>query len=81
VARINELESVKDKQSVKLAKLKDDIESVNVEVSKTRCSSDTAVHSLSHELRVLKQDLERYQERERQVSQIRKVLLEIRAEN
>lgn len=65
--RIGELESIKDKQSVKLAKLKDDIESVNVEVCKTRNSSDGAVQSLSQELRLLKQDLERVQERERQV--------------
>lgn len=67
LSRISELENLKDKQSVKISKLKDEIESANSESNKTRSSSDNVVHSLSQELRVLKQDLEKYQERERQV--------------
>lgn len=65
--RISELEATKEKQSVKIAKLKDEIEQTSCEANKTRSSSDNVVHSLSQELRALKQDLEKYKERERQV--------------
>lgn len=67
LTRIAELEASKEKQAVKMAKLKEELESANCEANKTRSSSDTVVHSLSQELRALKQDLEKYKERERQV--------------
>lgn len=67
VARISELEATKEKQSIKIAKLKEEIESANSDANKTRSSSDSVVHSLSQELRALKQELEKYKERERQV--------------
>lgn len=67
MTRISELEAIKEKQCVKIAKLKEEIEMTNSEANKTRSSSDNVVHSLSQELRALKQDLEKYKERERQV--------------
>lgn len=67
MTRISELEVIKEKQCVKIAKLKEEIEMTNSEANKTRSSSDNVVHSLSQELRALKQDLEKYKERERQV--------------
>ena len=57
--KINELESIKEKQSIKLAKYRDEIDNVSHEVSKTRTSSDSAVQVLSQELRHLKQNLDK----------------------
>jgi phage-related minor tail protein len=61
------LESAKEKQSIKLAKYREEIDSVSQEVNKTRSSSDTAVQALSQELRHLKQDLDKTLDREKQV--------------
>ena len=68
VDRISELESVKEKQACKITKLRDELELLTKEVNKTRTSSDSTVGSLSVELRHLKQDLEKSQSREKQVS-------------
>lgn len=61
------MESAKEKQSIKLAKYREEIDSVSQEVNKTRSSSDTAVQALSQELRHLKQDLDKTLDREKQV--------------
>lgn len=66
--RIKDLESIKEKQAVKIAKYRDEIDNVSVEVSKSRNTSDSTVQCLSQELRHLKLDLEKAQARERQVS-------------
>ena len=66
--KINELESIKEKQSIKLAKYRDEIDNVSHEVSKTRTSSDSAVQALSQELRHLKQNLDKTLDREKQVN-------------
>lgn len=68
------MESFKEKQSIKLAKYRDEIDSVSQEVNKTRSSSDSAVQALSQELRHLKQDLEKTLDREKQVKKIIKSL-------
>ena len=44
------------------------MQSANEEVNKTRTTSDSTVHALSQELRYLKQDLEKVESREKQVS-------------
>ncbi|CAF0745813.1 unnamed protein product [Brachionus calyciflorus] len=74
VSRISELESIKEKQTIKITKLKDQLESSSNEISKTRSSSDSTVQSLSQELRHLKQDLEKHEERERQLLDFRNVV-------
>ncbi len=61
------MESAKEKQSIKLAKYREEIDSVSQEVNKTRSSSDTAVQALSQELRHLKQDLDKTLDREKQI--------------
>lgn len=66
--KISDLEAIKEKQSLKLAKYRDEIDSVSQEVNKTRNSSDSAVHALSQELRHLKQDLDKTLDREKQVN-------------
>lgn len=68
--RISVLEDEKTKQSSRILKLKDEVEAVNGEVSKTRSSSDNAVTALSQELRQFKHDLERARQREKQVSKV-----------
>ena len=65
--KISDLESFKEKQAIKITKLRDEMDSVNKEVKTTRNSSDTAVQSLSQELRHLKIDLEKSQSREKSV--------------
>ena len=75
IQRVAELEAIKEKQSLKIAKLKEEIESANSETNKTRSSSDNVVHSLSQELRALKQELEKYKDRERQVNKITLILI------
>jgi predicted nucleic acid-binding Zn-ribbon protein len=70
--KINELESIKEKQSIKLAKYRDEIDSASQEVNKTRTSSDSAVQALSQELRHLKQDLDKTLDREKQVNIVSK---------
>jgi LEA14-like dessication related protein len=65
--RISDLEAIKEKQALKLTKLREELEMNNAEVNKTRSSSDTAVQALSQELRHLKLDLERAQIKEKQV--------------
>ena len=62
------MESIKEKQAIKITKLRDEMDSVTKEVKSTRSTSDTAVQSLSHELRSLKMDLEKSQSREKSVS-------------
>lgn len=74
IQRVAELEAIKEKQSLKIAKLKEEIESANSETNKTRSSSDNVVHSLSQELRALKQELEKYKDRERQLLDFRNVI-------
>ena len=49
-------------------KLRDEVDSVNHEVTKTRTSTDSAVTALSQELRQFKHDLERAKQRENQVN-------------
>ncbi len=65
--KIGELESVKEKMSIKLAKLRDEKDFASDEVYKTRSSSDGVVNKLSQELRHVKQDLEKTYHREKQV--------------
>ncbi len=67
IEKISELESVKEKQSIKITKLRDELDSVTKEVNKTRDSSDGAVQALSSELRHLKMELEKTHSREKQV--------------
>lgn len=47
--------------------MREEMDSVNKEVNKTRSTSDGAVHALSQELRSIKIDLEKCQSREKQV--------------
>ncbi len=72
--KIKELEAIKEKQSMKLAKYRDEFDSVNSEISKSRCSSDSAVQTLCQEIRHLKIDLERAQNREKQLMDFRSVV-------
>ena len=65
--RIAELESIKDKQSIKILKLKEELDSYCSDLSKTRSSSDNVVQSLSQELRTIKLELDKVQDREKQV--------------
>lgn len=73
-SKISELESIKEKQSLKIAKLRDQLDSTNSEINKTRTSSDSTVHSLSLELRSIKQELEKREEREKQLLDFRTVV-------
>lgn len=68
VCRISELESIKEKQSLKLIKLKEEMDSITRDLSKSRNSSDNVVQSLSQELRSIKIELEKVQDREKQVN-------------
>jgi hypothetical protein len=72
--KISELESIKEKQSIKITKLRDEMDSLSVEVSRTKDSSDGAVQSLSAELRHLKIELEKIQSREKQLLDFRSVV-------
>ncbi|RNA25983.1 coiled-coil domain-containing protein, partial [Brachionus plicatilis] len=74
ISKISELESIKEKQSLKIAKLRDQLDSTNSEISKNRTSSDSTVQSLSQELRSLKQELEKRDDRERQLLDFRAVV-------
>lgn len=74
IEKINDLESAKEKQSIRLAKYREEIDSVSQEVNKTRSSSDTAVQALSQELRHLKQDLDKTLDREKQLMDFRNVV-------
>jgi hypothetical protein len=67
LSKISELESIKEKQALKIGKLKDEVDSCSIEYSKTRTSSDSVVQSLSSELRLIKIELEKVQNREKQV--------------
>lgn len=67
IAKVGELESVKEKMSIKLAKLRDEKDYASQEVCKTRTTSDGAVNAISQELRHVKQDLEKTAGREKQV--------------
>lgn len=73
-SKISELESVKEKMSIKLAKLRDEKDLASSEVCQTRTSSDNAVNALSHELRNLKQDLDKTAGREKQLLDFRCVV-------
>ena len=55
---------------IKITKLRDEMDSISKEVKSTRSTSDTAVQSLSQELRHLKLDLEKSQSREKSVRYI-----------
>lgn len=65
---IHKLESIRDKQAVKISSLQDKIHSVDDETNRTLFSSDNAVRTLSNELRFLKGSLEQVNERERRVN-------------
>ena len=68
------MESIKEKQSIKITKLRDEMDSLSVEVNRAKDSSDGAVQSLSSELRHLKIELEKIQLREKQLLDFRSVV-------
>lgn len=74
LCKIKDLECVKEKLSIKLVKLRDEKDNQTSEMCQTRTSSDSAVNALSHELRSLKQDLEKTTGREKQLLDFRCVV-------
>lgn len=64
---IDKLQSIRDKQAVKLSALQDKIHSVDDEANRTLLSSDNAMRALSNEVRFLKSSLEQITEREHRV--------------
>ena len=67
VERIGDLESLKEKQSLKMAKLRDELDVAAADVNKARGWSESSVQAMSQELKYAKQSLERTQDREKQV--------------
>ena len=65
---MGQLEHVRQKQTVKLANLKDEIEVTNFKLTEKRDVAHNTVHSLSSELRTTKAALQEITQRERQVS-------------
>ena len=65
--RINELTALNEKQMLQIAELKDQTESLNLEITKTISSSDISIQAFNQELRILKQELEKSRLREKQV--------------
>lgn len=74
LGRIEELEGVKEKMSIKIAKLREEKDMASSEVCQTRSSSDNTVNAMSHELRCVKQDLEKTASREKQLLDFRSVV-------
>jgi chromosome segregation ATPase len=68
VETIRDLESSKEKFSIKFGKLRSELEAARSEINKLRKSSDGAVDSLSVELRSMRQDYDKICSREKQVN-------------
>ena len=76
--KLDETSLQSDKQLVQINELKEQIDSVNLELSKTIGSSDEAISSLSKELRVLKQNLAKSESREKEVGFYLTIFVEFR---
>ncbi len=64
---IDQLESLNDKNLVRIGDLREEIDTTNKDYSNNKTSSDQVITQLSKELRVYKQDLEKTLQRERKV--------------
>ena len=67
LAQINELNSSSTMQTIKINELREEIDNLNLELSKTSTSSDKSIHALSSELRTFKLELEKSRSREKEV--------------
>ena len=66
---LDKLQTIRDKQAVKISSLQDKIHSVDDQANRSLLSSDNAVRALSNEVRFLKSSLEQITEREHRVSE------------
>lgn len=64
---LDKLQTIRDKQAVKISSLQDKIHSVDDQANRSLLSSDSAVRALSNEVRFLKSSLEQLTEREHRV--------------
>jgi hypothetical protein len=64
---IDQLESLNDKNLVRIGDLREKMDTTNKDYSNDKTSSDQVISQLGKELRVYKQDLEKTQQRERKV--------------
>ena len=64
---LDKLQTIRDKQAVKISTLQDKIHSVDDHANRSLLSSDNTVRALSNEVRFLKSSLEQITEREHRV--------------
>lgn len=67
LTQINDLNSLNTSQKIKINELKEEIDNLNLELSKTSSSSDKSIQALSIELRSLKLEYEKSRSREKEV--------------
>ena len=71
---LDKLQTIRDKQAVKITSLQDKIHSVDDQANRSLISSDNAVRTLSNEVRFLKSSLEQLTEREHRLLDFRSLV-------
>lgn len=71
---LDKLQTIRDKQAVKISSLQDKIHSVDDQANRSLISSDNAVRTLSNEIRFLKSSLEQITEREHRLLDFRSLV-------